>query len=207
MAHSESARRVCLIGFMGAGKTSVGRALARRLGWPFRDLDEVIERRHGKSVAAIFAEDGEAGFRRAETAALEDLLDGSAAGGNLVIALGGGAFVQPHNRRALEKSGAITVLLDAPLEELRRRCAREGNTRPLARDEAKFERLFVERRAAYELAGARVDTMNKPVEQIATEIEDIVKASKAEVSSEGSHDPRHLSRRHAPGRRRPERRR
>lgn len=181
MARNESARCVCLIGFMGAGKSSVGRALARRLGWSFRDLDEVIERRQGKSVAAIFGEDGEEGFRRAESAALEDLLNGSATDGNLVVALGGGAFVQPQNRGVLERSGAITVLLEAPLEELRRRCTREGDTRPLAREEGRFAQLFAARRAAYERAQVRVDTMNKPVEQVAAEIEHMVAAAKPEV--------------------------
>jgi shikimate kinase len=165
---------------MGAGKTTVGKTLAQRLGWAFRDLDEVIERRQGKSVAAIFAEDGEAEFRRLESAALEDLL--SEAHGNLVVALGGGAFVQPHNRQALARSGTVTVLLEAPLAELRRRCIRDGGTRPLAGDEMQFEQLFAARRSAYELAQARVDTMNKAVEQVAAEIEHVVlAAAKPEV--------------------------
>jgi shikimate kinase len=172
---------VFLIGFMGAGKTTVGRALARRLGWTFRDLDEVIEHRQGKSVAAIFAGDGEAEFRRLERAVLEELLDENASG-NLIVALGGGAFVQPHNRSALERAGAITVLLEAPLEELRRRCARDDNTRPLAREEAQFAQLFAARRAAYELAQVHVETMNKGVEDVAAEIEQIVAtAAKPEV--------------------------
>lgn len=177
MAPVESTRHVCLIGFMGAGKTSVGQALARRLGWLFHDLDEVIERRQGKSVAAMFAEDGEAAFRRAEGAALEELLNGNAADGDLVVALGGGAFAQRHNRDVLERAGAITVLLEAPLEELRRRCAGEGDTRPLAREETQFAQLFAARRATYELAQVRVDTMNKSVEQVAAEIEQIVAAA------------------------------
>lgn len=181
MARAESTRRVFLIGFMGAGKTTVGRALARRLGWTFRDLDEVIERRQGKSVAAIFAEDGEAEFRRLERAVLEELLDENASG-NLIVALGGGAFVQPHNRSALERAGAITVLLEAPLEELRRRCARDDTTRPLARGETRFAQLFAARRAAYELAQVHVATMNKAVEDVAAEIEQIVAtAAKPEV--------------------------
>ncbi|HKD45475.1 MAG TPA: shikimate kinase [Candidatus Angelobacter sp.] len=177
MARNASARRVCLIGFMGAGKTSVGRALGRRLGWPFHDLDEVIENRQGKSVAALFAEDGEPAFRRAESAALEDLLTGKNAGGNLVVALGGGGFVQPYNRSVLAKSGVITVLLEAPIDELRRRCVRDGRKRPLAGDEAQFARLFAERHTTYSLARVRVDTMNKPVEQIAGEIEHMIAAT------------------------------
>jgi shikimate kinase len=182
MARDESIRRVCLVGFMGAGKTTVGKALARRLGWLFQDLDEVIERRQGKSVAEIFGEDGQAEFRRLERAALEELLSGSAGRGNLVIALGGGAFAQPDNRRAIEKARAATVLLEASLQELRRRCVEDGRTRPLAEDEKQFEQLFAVRRSVYELAQARVDTMNKPVEQVAAEIEHmIVAAVKPEV--------------------------
>jgi shikimate kinase len=159
---------------MGAGKTSVGRALARRMGWTFQDLDEVIESNQGKPVAAIFANAGEAGFRRLESALLEDLLNRKAGHGNTVLALGGGAFVQPHNRIVLEKSGAMTILLEAPLEELRRRCSEDGRVRPLAQEETRFAQLFAARRAAYELARVRVDTMNKQVEQVAAEIEHIL---------------------------------
>jgi shikimate kinase len=182
MARAESTRRVFLIGFMGAGKTTVGRALARRLGWSFRDLDEVIEKRQGKSVAAIFSEDGEAGFRRAESAALQELLNDNPAAGDLVVALGGGAFAQASNRSALQRAGVLTVLLEAPLEVLRRRCAADGKTRPLAVDETRFAQLFRERHAAYELAHVRVDTMDKPVEQVVAEIEHMLAAaSKLEV--------------------------
>jgi shikimate kinase len=178
----ETTRFVCLIGFMGAGKTSVGRALARRMGWTFQDLDQIIETNQGKPVAAIFAGAGEAEFRRLERATLEDLLNRESTGGNTVLALGGGAFAQAHNRDALEKSGAITVLLEAPLEELRRRCDCDGHVRPLAREAARFAQLFAARRATYELARMRVDTMNKPVDQVAAEIEHMIRAaSKPEV--------------------------
>src|SRR3974377_2032014 len=118
MSPTESTRRVFLIGFMGAGKTSVGQALARRLGWTFVDLDELIEHRLRKSVAAIFAEDGEAAFRDMESAALRELLvpgisahHESPAGKGLIVALGGGAFVQPGNREAIERAGATSILL------------------------------------------------------------------------------------------------
>src|SRR5262249_859296 len=111
-------RRIVLIGFMGAGKTTVGRALARRLRCRFQDLDDLIERPEGQSVARIFASAGEAEFRRAENAALGDLLQGNASQSDLVLALGGGAFAQAQNRVLLEQAGAITVLLEAPLEEL-----------------------------------------------------------------------------------------
>jgi len=182
MARSEPTRRIFLIGFMGAGKTSVGRALAARLGWKFIDLDNVIEAREQATVAAIFASRGEAEFRRVESAALQTLLqsnrpaDVAAQSESVVIALGGGTFAQAVNRAELDKAGATTVLLQAPLEELRRRCQQAGSARPLAQDEATFSELFAARRQAYELAQYRVDTMGKTVEQVAEEIEHITSA-------------------------------
>lgn len=177
MAQADATRRVFLIGFMGAGKTTVGRALARRLGRTFCDLDDVIEEREGRSIAAIFAEHGEGAFRRAESAALNALLE-ERGQGDCIVALGGGAFVQPENRAALEQAGAITVLLEAPLEELRRRCRAdaESRLRPLAQQEGRFAELFAARRAAYELARHRVETMGKNVEEVAVEIERILTA-------------------------------
>lgn len=170
-------RLVVLIGFMGAGKTTVGRALARRLRWEFHDLDDRIEQREQRSVPQIFASAGEAGFRRIESAALRDLLQESAALGDLVIALGGGAFVQPLNREMLEEAGAITVLLEAPLEELKRRCRSEHKARPLAQQEESFAALFDARRAGYARARYRVQTLDKPVEQVAAEIERLLQAA------------------------------
>jgi len=166
-------RRVVLIGFMGAGKTTVGRARAHRLGWDFHDLDEVIEQRERQSVPGIFAAAGEAGFRRIESAALRSLLE-EGAGGDLVLALGGGAFVQPQNRALLEEAGALTVLLEAPLEELQRRCRSQDKVRPLAQQEERFQELFAARRAGYERARFRVQTLGKPIEEVAAEVERLV---------------------------------
>jgi shikimate kinase len=180
MADLAPTRCVFLIGFMGAGKTTVGQALARRWHWTFQDLDQIIEHRRGKSVAAIFAEAGEAEFRRLESSALNQLLalsmQNDAGRGHRIVAVGGGAFVQPANRQAIQQAGAITVLLEAPLEELRRRCRQDTNVRPLALDEARFAQLFAERQAAYSLAQFRVDTMNKAVDEVAAEIERLLSA-------------------------------
>ncbi|HET8889882.1 MAG TPA: shikimate kinase [Candidatus Angelobacter sp.] len=167
---------VVLIGFMGAGKTTVGRALAQRLGWKFLDLDDLIEQREQRTVAEIFASSGEAAFRLSESAALAALLQDRAIGNDLVLALGGGAFVQPQNRDALSAAGAITVLLEAPVEELRRRCARERKVRPLAREQERFDQLFAARRTDYALARHRVQTLDKPVSQVTAEIEQLLKA-------------------------------
>lgn len=177
-AKTRSARRIVLIGFMGAGKTTVGRALAKKLRWPFYDLDDVIEQRERQTVPEIFASAGESGFRQAESAALRHLLQESSSASDLILALGGGAFVQAQNRALLEQAGAVIILLEAPLEELRRRCQGEHKVRPLARQEEKFAELFAARRADYDRARFRVQTLDKSVEQIAAEIEQLLKAVK-----------------------------
>lgn len=175
---------VVLIGFMGAGKTTVGRALAGRLGWKFLDLDDLIEQREHQTVAQIFASSGEPAFRAMESAALAAVLQDRSGSGDLVLALGGGAFVQKVNRDALAAAGAITVLLEAPVEELRRRCAGEHKVvRPLAAEQARFDQLFAARVADYALARHRVQTLDKPVAEVTAEIEQLLKADgqKSEV--------------------------
>ncbi len=163
-------KAVFLVGFMGAGKTTTGLLLARKLGWGFLDLDDLIEQREQRSVPQIFAESGEAEFRRVESAALESLLVELESRAPLVTALGGGAFVQPRNAAALRASGAPVVFLDASVEELRRRCAPSGDHRPLFRDEERFRALYQERRTIYLAAGTQVDTTGKWPEQVADEV-------------------------------------
>jgi shikimate kinase len=169
---------------MGAGKTTVGRALAKRLRWNFLDLDDVIEQRESKSVAEIFASSGEPAFRRMESEALEALLQDRQGGSDLVLALGGGAFVQKQNRDALNSAGAITILLEAPVEELRRRCQAEHKVRPLAQQDARFNELFAARRADYALARFTVQTLDKSVQQVTAEIEQLLKATNAEAEKQ-----------------------
>lgn len=175
MAQQVLRRRVFLIGFMGAGKTSVGRALAERMSWSFRDLDEMIESQQGTSIPRIFAEMGEPAFRKIEAAALRALLEqvGEPSAG-MIVALGGGAFAQPQNREALSRAGGIIVLLEAPIEELRRRCGGEAGRRPLAEDPVKFADLYSLRRSTYELATWRVQNVDKTVEEAAAEIESLI---------------------------------
>ena len=110
-------RVVFLVGFMGAGKTSVGKALSQDLGWPFEDLDDRLESREGRTVEQIFRESGEQAFRRAETAALRELLD-ELGPAPKIVALGGGAFVQRENAEFLERADVTSVFLDGPVEEL-----------------------------------------------------------------------------------------
>ena len=107
---------IALTGFMGAGKTVVGRGLALCLGWGFVDLDAVIEAGEGASIREIFTRHGEGYFREREKAALEEVLDGS----GQVIALGGGAVVDPDNRRLLKERSLLIWLRVAPPTVLRR---------------------------------------------------------------------------------------
>jgi shikimate kinase len=160
---------VFLVGFMGAGKTSVGRALSRRLGLPFEDLDDRIQNREGRTIAQIFRESGEAEFRKAETAALRELL---AELGSLsrVVALGGGAFVQPVNAALIEEAEAHSVFLDAPVKELLRRCQQEQKERPLRQSPKQFRELYAKRRRAYMKAAVRIETNGKDVSTVAAEV-------------------------------------
>ncbi len=160
---------VFLVGFMGAGKTSVGRALSRRWGLPFEDLDDRIQAREGKTIAQIFRESGEAEFRKAETAALRELL---AEPGSLsrVVALGGGAFVQPANAALIERAEAHSVFLDAPVKELLRRCEEERKERPLRQNPKQFRELYEKRRRSYMKAAVRIQTNGKDVEAVAAEV-------------------------------------
>jgi shikimate kinase len=162
-------RSIFLVGYMGAGKTTVGRALSRRLGLKFEDLDDRIQQREGKTIEQIFRESGEAEFRKTETAALREVLAelGSSIG---VVALGGGAFVQPENSALLEAAAVHSVFLDAPVDELLRRCESESKERPLRRDTKQFRELYEKRQLAYMKAAVRIDTNGKDVDAIAAEV-------------------------------------
>jgi shikimate kinase len=161
---------VFLVGFMGAGKTSVGRELARRLGWNFVDLDDRIVARESRSVAEIFRDDGEAAFRWIESRELAEIIAEAAKGIRAVIALGGGAYVQPENAVRIRETRIPVVFLDASLDELRHRCSADQNVRPLFQDEAQFRTLYESRHAQYLKSDARVDTTGKSVEAVAAEI-------------------------------------
>lgn len=184
MAQAESTRRVFLIGFMGAGKTTVGRELARRRRAMFVDLDNLIEEREQRTIAEIFSASGEAVFRSAESAALESLLQESSQGCDLVVALGGGAFVQAENREAIQRAGGTTVLLQASLSELQRRCQNEDSrrVRPLAMNRDRFAEFFAARQPLYELAQFHVATENRSIEQVVNAIQEILSAAKPEVT-------------------------
>lgn len=156
---------------MGAGKTSVGQALARCAGWQFLDLDDVVEQREGCRIAEIFRLSGEARFRRAEAEALREVLKSPPAlDSRLVLALGGGAYVQRENAQAIREAGARVVFLDAPVEELLRRCAPGAGVRPLFHDENQFRQLYEARLHAYMEAEIRVETAGRTVEQVTEQV-------------------------------------
>ena len=157
------ADKLYLVGFMGAGKTSVARALGRRMGWRFEDIDHQIEARERQRVAEIFARQGESYFRSVERAVLQDLLPQRHA----VIATGGGTFVDPDNRAAMLSDGAV-AWLDVPLERVIERVPADGR-RPLAADRVQMEQLYARRRAAYSQAHVRIDA-SRPLPEIVERI-------------------------------------
>lgn len=173
-AHRRKA--VFLVGFMGAGKTSVGQALAHRLGWRFVDLDRQIEARERRTIAQIFQNDGEEVFRQLETRALQALLKALGDGDPTVVALGGGAFAQPTNVALLQNAGVHIIFLDAPAEELWQRCtnSRSGIERPLLREKVEFTRLCEERRPYYQKAGFHLQTAGKTPGDVVRELEFIL---------------------------------
>ena len=162
------ADKIYLVGFMAAGKTTVARALAARLGWRAEDIDALIEARERRTVAEIFAKNGEPYFRAVEREILRMLLPLR----HVVVATGGGTFMDPENRGAINMDG-VSVWLDVPLEEVIARLPADGR-RPLAADRLQMERLFALRQAAYANARLRVDARGAHPEAIAERIMEAV---------------------------------
>ena len=158
--------QVILTGFMATGKSEVGRRLARRLGRPFVDLDKLVEAAAGKTVAAIFAAEGEARFRELERGAVEEACRVPDA----VIATGGGTLLDAENRRRLASAGPIVCLSAAP-EEIVRRIGNAAS-RPLLADAnggdrlARIRTLLAERAPVYALATHAVETGGVPVDEV-----------------------------------------
>jgi shikimate kinase len=159
-----TADKIYLVGFMAAGKTTVARVLADRLGWRAEDIDELIEARERRTVAEIFAKSGEPYFRGIERDILRLLLPLR----HVVVATGGGTFMDPDNRAAINLDG-LSVWLDVPLEEVVARLPADGR-RPLAADRVQLERLFALRQIAYANAQLRVDARGAHPEAIAERI-------------------------------------
>jgi len=145
---------IYVVGFMGAGKSTVGRHLAHHLGWNFFDTDAEIEAAEKTAISAIFDTRGEPEFRRIETGIIRQHVSWIEHGRAAVLALGGGAFSQPDNRALLENNG-ITVWLDCPFETVQHRVRRAVH-RPLARDPEAFAALYTARRDHYSLADVHI---------------------------------------------------
>jgi shikimate kinase len=156
---------IYLVGFMGCGKTTIGRALADELGWTFADLDQDIETAAGGAIHEIFDRQGEATFRVLETEALRKRVQIVRTGRPQVIALGGGAFTIQENFELVSNNG-VSIWLDATLEAIERRIASETH-RPLARDPERFRALYHERRDAYSRADYRIDAERAPERVVA----------------------------------------
>lgn len=145
---------IYLVGFMGSGKSTVGRGVARHLGWRFADLDDDIEAKAQMPITRIFETEGEESFRRLETDVLRWRVQDVARGVPWVIAVGGGCFARERNFEIIQNHG-ISIWLDAPLEMIRARVA-HATHRPLARDPEQFEALYAQRLASYQRADFRI---------------------------------------------------
>src|SRR5215813_9638161 len=166
---ANAGENIFLVGLMGAGKTSIGKLLAKRLGKAFLDSDQEIERATGVKIHVIFEIEGEPGFRLRESRMLEDLVQG----GNIVLATGGGAVLSPQNRKLLARNG-IVIYLRAGVSDLWSRTRHDRN-RPLLRTAEpllKLEQLYAERDPLYrEIADIIVDTGKQSLGSLAHQLE------------------------------------
>jgi shikimate kinase len=152
--------KIYLVGFMSAGKTTVARSVGQRLGWRVEDVDERIETLERMTVAEIFAQRGEPYFRAVERDVLHLLL----APRHVVVATGGGTFVDPENRAAINHDG-VSVWLDVPFDEIVDRLPADGR-RPLAANRERMSALYAARRAAYQEAHLRLDASHAPADEL-----------------------------------------
>mgnify|MGYP001185263282 FL=1 len=156
--------KIYLIGFMGAGKSSVATALGTQLGWQVADIDRLVEERERMTVAQIFSRRGESYFRTVEQAVLSELVSIRHA----VVATGGGTYVTQANRLAIDRDG-VSIWLDVSLRRATERLPNDG-LRPLARDRSEMERLFCSRQTAYRHAQVRIDAERASVDELTDQI-------------------------------------
>jgi shikimate kinase len=164
------ADKVYLVGFMGAGKSTVARALARRLDWRAEDIDERVEKRERRDVATIFRQEGEPYFRAVEQKELIELLPAR----GVVVATGGGTIVDPATREMMLRDGVV-IWLDAPFSTILDRVPLDGR-RPLAADRIEMESLYNQRLMAYSRAHLRLDAGRGSVEELVDQIVDWLEA-------------------------------
>jgi shikimate kinase len=159
-------RNIVLVGFMGTGKSTVGRALAERLEWAFLDTDEYLERKHNRSIPEMFRDEGEAYFRAAESEALLEVLSGE----SRILATGGGAVLAAKNREMMQKNGFVIALHASP-DVIIRRVSSDQN-RPLLQGniEERVHAIMEQRKNAYDFANFRIDTSGLSVPEIVERI-------------------------------------
>jgi len=161
--------KIYLVGFMASGKSTIARDLAQRLHWQSEDIDELIERRERRTIAEIFAQQGEPYFRSAE----RDILRLLQPIRQVVVATGGGTFTDPENRGLINFDG-VSVWIDVPLVDLIPRIPLDGR-RPLAANRAELERLYAARVDTYRLAHLRVEAGRGPVETVVDHVLEAIK--------------------------------
>lgn len=173
----EIPKNIFFVGLMGAGKTTVGKIIAKNFNKTFYDTDHVIEQKTGVKIPTIFELEGELGFRKRETSCLEDMMSQD----NIVLATGGGAIIAPENRQLLKENGFV-IYLRANVNELYLRTRNDKN-RPLLQNvdvKVKLEELFHQRNPLYtETANLIIDTGHQPVNSIISKIEAELKAIKS----------------------------
>ena len=165
--------RVFVTGFMGAGKTTVGRLLAERLGWDFADSDQLLEAQTGQTIAALFADRGEAAFRDMEAATIRAHITRD----HGVLALGGGALERPQTRDLLSSlPHSLLIFLDAPFDVLVSRCSDQPNApvRPVLADRTRLQERWTARLPWYRQAHLTVNTEGCSPDQVAARILDAI---------------------------------
>ncbi len=162
----QQVRSIVITGFMGTGKSAVGKEVARLLGRPFLDTDAEIETRAGKTIPRIFAEGGEAAFRQMEGALCAELRDRT----GLVIATGGGTLLDSANRAALEHRGTVICLICSPAEILARVKDTDRPLLAVADPVARVEQLLQTRRPTYESIPWQIDTTHLPISEVAVRV-------------------------------------
>ncbi len=161
--------KIYLVGFMACGKSTLARALGARLGWPVEDIDDLIEARERRTIADIFAQQGEPYFRSVEREVLRIVRPLR----HVVVATGGGTFADPANREAINVDGT-SVWLDVPLDDLVARIPLDGR-RPLATTREQLERLYAARTESYRHAHVRIAAAHRPVEALVDEVLDAIR--------------------------------
>jgi shikimate kinase len=172
-------RHVALVGFMASGKSTIGRKLARKLGWTFFDTDAIVAREHG-SIAAIFADEGEAAFRRYERAAINSALENADAS---VVALGGGALTLAENRSLLRER-AYRVFIKVSPQQILARVRRSREIRPVLGSTPTLDRikeLYAARMGDYESADRVIEATSRSDGQVVDEIVDWVREQQLDL--------------------------